>query len=563
MVAAQIGGVQSTGIISTIKHYALNAQETGRSAVSTEMDEKAMRESDLLAFRIGIEDGKPGAVMCSYNRVNGVYACENPFLLTQVLRNDWHYPGYVMSDWGAVHSTEALLKGLDQQSGEQIDTKRFFGQELSAKLASGAIPQSAVQTAAQRILRTIFAHGLTMPAASATPIDYAAHAEVAQRQAEAGIVLLRNEDGLLPLASTVKSILVVGGHADIGVLSGGGSSQVRPVGGPALEIKSTNPLTTSFSKRVYVPSSPLAALKAALPGADIHYLDGSDPAAAAAAAAKADLAIVFADKWATEGEDNKDLSLEPGQDALIDALAAANRKTVVVLETGNPVLMPWAGKVGAIVEAWYPGQRGGEAIAAVLTGKVDPSGRLPITFPAAVAQLPNPVLPGSDLPPPDKSLRATYGIMATTSPFDAHYPEGSDVGYRWYAAKGLKPLFPFGYGLSYTRFAYSGLKLVPGKPLQARFTVTNTGSCAGIDVPQLYVSGRRAKRLAGWARLSLKPGESRDVTIAADPRVIADYDVGAQQYVVAGGRYRVEVGASSADTQLTANASLARQTLAP
>jgi beta-glucosidase len=356
---------------------------------------------------------------------------------------------------------------------------------------------------------------------------------------------------------------VVGGHADIGVLSGGGSSQVRPVGGPALEIKSTNPLTASFSKRVYVPSSPLAALQAALPGAAISYVDGSDPATAASAAAKADLVIVFADKWATEGEDNKDLSLEPGQDALIDAVAAANRKTVVVLETGNPVLMPWAAKVGAIVEAWYPGQRGGEAIAAVLTGKVDPSGRLPITFPAAVAQLPNPVLPGSDLPPPDKSLRATYGIMATTPPFNAHYPEGSDVGYRWYAARGLKPLFPFGYGLSYTRFAYSRLKLIPGKPLQVRFTVTNVGSRSGIDVPQLYVSGRRAKRLAGWARLSLRPGESRSVTIAADPRVIADYDVGASRYVVAPGRYQIEIGSSALVTKLNTSALLAQQTLAP
>ncbi len=565
LVGAQIAGVQSNNIIATIKHFAANAIETGRNVHSVDMAETPMRESDLLAFEIGIEKGDPHSVMCGYNRVNGTYACENSFLLNDVLRRDWGFKGFVMSDWGAVHSSEAILKGLDQQSGEQIDGKRWFSDLMQTAVSEGRVPQSAIDTSVRRILRTMYASGIVdHPVTGGVAIDYAHNGEVALRAAEAGIVLLRNEGGMLPLAATARSIVVIGGHADIGVLSGGGSSQVRPVGGYTLEERQAGGGTASFAKRSYGGTAPLAALKAVRPDAQITFVDGSDLAAAAAAAKNADVAIVFGEKWSTEAADNKDLALDRNGDALIAAVAAANPRTVVVLETGNPTAMPWRDRVPAIVAAWFPGQRGGEAIARVLTGAVNPSGHLPVTFPASLAQLPNPVLPGSDAPPADASTRATYGIMAGTKPFAVTFPEGADAGYRWYAAKGLTPLYPFGHGLSYTSFRYAKLATTGGRSLTVRFSVTNTGQRAGADVPQVYVTRPgKAKRLIGWSKPLLAPGETRDVTVTADPRVIGDFDAKARRWVVPAGTYGIEVGPSAAATTLHGQVRLTKQTLKP
>jgi len=566
LVGGQIAGVQSNNIIGTIKHFALNDQETGRNVGSVEMDEAAMRESDLLAFQIGIERGNPGSVMCAYNRVGGTYACENPFLLNDVLRRDWGFKGFVMSDWGAVHSTEAILAGLDQQSGEQLDGKRYFSDLLVKSVQEGKIPQSAVDKAAGRVLYAIYAHGVAdNPLKPGQAINYDANAEVAQRAAEQGIVLLRNEGGILPLAASAKKILVVGGNADVGVPSGGGSSQVNPVGGLKRVGKGAESgPAAGFAKRGYGGTAPLDALRAELPGAAISYLDGKDAAAAASAAKAADIVIVFAEKYAAEAIDQPDLSLGEGQDALIDAVAGANGKTVVVLETGNPVLMPWREKVPAILSAWYGGQRGGTAIARILTGKVNPSGHLPVTFPASVDQLPNPVLPGSDAPPADKETRAVYGIQAGTKPFEIRYPEGSDAGYRWFDKKGLKPLYPFGHGLSYTQFRYDGLKAMGGKTLTVRFTITNSGQRAGADVPQVYVTRPgKAKRLVGWAKPDLKPGESKEVTVTADMRVLADFDAKAQRWVLPAEEVKVEVGTSAADPVLTGTVKLSRAVRRP
>ncbi|TWB25702.1 glycoside hydrolase family 3 C-terminal domain-containing protein [Nitrospirillum bahiense] len=565
LAGRSIAGVQSNHIVATIKHFSMNDQETGRNVLSVNMAEAPIRESDLLAFQIGIETGDPGSVMCGYNRVNGVYACENPFLLNDVLRRDWGFKGWVMSDWGAVHSTEALVHGLDQQSGDQLDLKKYFSTSLEEEIAQGRIPQVAVDTAVRRIVRTLFARGvIDNPAIPGDSIDYDAHAAVAQATAEAGMVLLRNERDVLPLAATAKRIAVIGGHADIGVLSGGGSSQVTPVGGFALVVKRPGTGASSFASRSYGPSSPLAALRAARPDATVEFNDGHDPVAAAAMAHDADVAIVFVEKWATEAEDAKDLALEDGQDALIAAVAAANSRTIVVLETGNAISMPWRDQVQGILAAWFPGQRGGEAIARVLTGAVNPSGRLPITFPASEKQLPNPMLPGGDAQPADKETRAVYGIQAGLKPFDISYPEGSDVGYRWFAKTGARPLYAFGYGLSYTRFRYDGLKIAGGDTLRVRFTATNTGGREGADVPQVYVSRNgRAKRLIGWDKPTLKPGESREVTVTADPRVIGDFDAKAQRWVVPAGDYRVEVGASAEDVALAGMTHLGRQTIKP
>ncbi len=566
LVGGQISGVQSNNIIGTIKHFALNDQETGRNVGSVNMDEQAMRESDLLAFQIGMERGNPGSVMCGYNRVGGIFACEHPFLLNDVLRRDWGFKGFVMSDWGAVHSTEAILAGLDQQSGEQLDGKRYFSDLMVEAVNAGKVPQSAVDKAAGRVLYAIYAHGVAdNPLKPGQPINYDANGDVAQRAAEQGIVLLRNEGGVLPLAATAKKILVVGANADVGVPSGGGSSQVNPVGGLKRVVKGADSgIAAGFARRGYGGTPPLEALRAEFPNATISYLDGKDVPAAVQAAKAADIVIAFTEKYATEAVDHEDLSLGEGQDEMIDAIASANGKTIVVLQTGNPVLMPWQAKVPAILSAWYGGQRGGAAIARVLSGKVNPSGHLPVTFPASVDQLPNPVLPGSDVPPADKESRAVYGLQSGLQPFDIVYPEGSDAGYRWFDKKGLKPLYPFGHGLSYTQFGYEGLKVTGGKTLSVRFTVVNSGEREGADVPQVYVTRPgKAKRLIGWAKPNLKPGESKEVTVTADMRVLADYDTKAQRWVVPAGNVKVEVGTSAADPVLTGTARLNRMTRRP
>ncbi|MDB5477000.1 MAG: glycosyl hydrolase, partial [Phenylobacterium sp.] len=389
LAGASIDGIQSNHIVSTIKHFAINDQETGRMVLSAEIDEAAFRESDLLAFEIAIETGHPGSVMCAYNRVGGTYACENPFLLTDVLRTDWRYSGWVMSDWGAVHGVGAAKAGLDQQSGQQLDKKVFFDAPLKAAVQSGEVPAGRVREMTHRLLRSMFAAGLFEHPIQAGGLDTAADSLVAGHAAEQGIVLLKNERGLLPLAAGARRILVVGGHADVGVISGGGSSQVIPPGSVRFPPPKGAPLWGEG--QMYHPSAPLAAIKARAPGGEVTFNDGADPAAAAALARNADVVVVFATQWSSEGMDVS-MTLPGEQDALIAAVAAANPRTVVVLETGGPVLMPWRDRAGAILEAWYPGARGGEAIAKVLFGQVFPLGRLTMTFPASEGQRARPTL---------------------------------------------------------------------------------------------------------------------------------------------------------------------------
>lgn len=571
MGGAHIAGVQSNHIVSTIKHYVLNSQETGRMVLDARIDEASLRMSDLLAFQIAIEKGQPGSVMCAYNKINGDWACENKFLLTDVLKRDWGYPGWVMSDWGAVHSTaKAALAGLDQESGEELDSSIFFGKALKDDVESGKVPVSRVDDMVTRYLTGLIETGLyDAPANKALPIPYAAHAAVAERVAESGMVLLKNTAGTLPLASSVKKIVLIGGHADVGVLSGGGSSQVRSVGGVPIEIPLKSGAAASFARITYHDSSPLKALKAALPAARITYVDGSDPAAAAAAARGADMAIVFATQWTTEAEDVPNLSLPDNQDALIDAVAAAQPRTTVVLETGGPVLMPWLGRVPAVLQAWYPGQRGGEAIANILTGKVNPSGHLPITFPMAESQAPRPKPVGLDrlsaLDAQAAANPAEAGNMQLKS-FPVDYIEGADVGYRWYEKKGEKPLFPFGYGLSYTSFAYRNPVVTGGKTLTVTVDVVNTGKRAGADVAQIYVArdgSDEPMRLAAFKRVMLKPGESRRVTLTAEPRILADYDTGLPGWRITAGQYRVAIARDATDRAMVRTVTISGATMKP
>ena len=535
-----IAGVQSNAIISTVKHFAANNQETGRNVYSVDNSEAELRESELLAFEIAIKTGKPGSVMCAYNRVGGIYACENAFLLNDVLRRDWQFPGFVMADWGSVHSVGALDNGLDQQSAWHLDRKQFFGTELEKALASGEASQASVDRAVLRILRTLFAHGVVdTPVIPGGTIDYARNSEVALAQAEAGMVLLRNEDGLLPLAAP-RRIAVIGGHADAGVLNGGGSSQVTPVGGYKLELKQDGGGLLAFIKRSYGGTSPLDGLRHTFPTARVDYNDGTEIAAAAALAAEADVAIVIGEKWFYETTDSPDLGLGNGQDALVEAVAAANPRTIVVLQTGNPVSLPWRNKVPAILVAWYPGQRGGDAIARVIAGRVNPSGRLPLTWPADLGQLPHPQLPGADVPAPEKGDRASYGLQPDKIPFAFAYREGSDAGHRWFARQGIAPLYPFGHGLSYTNF-------ITGKPRitgdTVRVTVRNTGARAGATVAQIYLvsaAGKPIRRLVGFQKTSLEPRERRGLVITIDPRTVGHWDK--DHWTIAAGEYGFAMG---------------------
>jgi len=561
MDGAAVRGVQSEGVISTVKHFALNDQETGRMALDARIGEAAFRESDLLAFEIAIEQGQPGSVMCAYNRVGGVYACENPDLLNGVLKRDWSWPGWVMSDWGAVHSVGAANAGLDQESGKQIDKITggghiWFDAPLAAAVASGEVSKTRVRDMAHRLLRAMFAEGLFDRPLTPGGLDTAADAAVAEQVAEDGLVLLKNDGALLPLAAHAGRIAVIGGHADAGVLSGGGSSQVIPLGAVRLPAPKGAPFWTGGV--IYHPSAPLEAIRARA-GGEVSYSDGRDPAAAAALARSANVAIVFVGQWATEGADVS-LSLPDGQDALIAAVAAANPRTIVVLETGGPVLTPWLGQVPAVIEAWYPGSRGGEAIARLLFGETDPSGRLPVTFPAGEAQLPRPVVPGAQ---PTGSGLLTG---SDSKPMTVDYTEGSDVGYRWFARAGETPRFPFGYGLTYTRFRYGGLKVAGGAGLQVSFEVTNMGVRAGVETAQAYLTAepsRRQERLIGWARVALKPGESRRVTLTAPPRLLADWNEADHGWRIAPGLYRVAVGPDAATPSLTGAAEVRAARLKP
>ncbi len=551
MAGAAIRGTQDQHVIATAKHFAVNDQETGRLVLSADLSEQALRESDLLAFEIAIEQGHPGAVMCAYNRVNAVYACENGDLLTAALKRDWGFPGWVMSDWGAVHSTTAINAGLDQESGEQFDARVFFGAPLSQALAAGQVKLSRVDDAVRRIVHSMAAAGVLDHPAPPKP-DLAGDLAAARRVAAEGIVLLKNSD-LVPLPRSLRRLCVIGGEADAGVPAGGGSSQVTPIGGYARQVaRKFVTESPSFSTQVFDPPSPLSRLAAKLPGASVVFSDGRDPVRAGAAARQCEAAIVFAQDFSGEEVDRPTLSLPGGQDALIAAVAAANPRTVVVLETSGAVTMPWLSRAGAVLEAWYPGSGGADAIADVLFGDVAPSGRLPVTFPAREADLPDPALPGASVP--------------RRQMFSVRYPEGADVGYRWFARRGMRPLFPFGFGLSTTRFAFGRVRVAGGRDLRVTFDVRNIGARAGTAVPQLYLTARGdqpMRRLLGWQRVSLGPGEVRRVSIAADPRLLADFDAASDRWRVPGGRIGVAVREDAEDAGLGGSAVMEGRTLRP
>jgi len=488
-------------------------------------------------------------VMCAYNLVNGVKSCGSDYLLNTVLKRDWGYKGWVMSDWGAVTSAAFLAAGLDQQAGSQLDRQVWFGEPLAQLVAEGKVDRARVSDAVRRILRGLFAVGITGPYAP-QPVDYAADARVALEAARAGIVLLKN-DAVLPLAASAQRILVVGGNADFGVLSGGGSSQVTPSNGKTYSVDgASESFQALFTRQTYMPGAPLKALRAALPGASVSYDNGYSADTAAAYAAHADLVLVFATKWEGEGHDSGSMALPQGQDELIAKLAAANANVVVVLETGNPVAMPWLKSVRAVVQAWFPGQEGGQAIVDVLTGQVNPSGRLPLTFAQSLAQTPRGDLPGIGLP--------------SSASVQVSYEEGADVGYRWFARTGEPPLFAFGHGLSYTQFTHSQPWARGGKDVELGVTVRNDGQHAGADVPQAYLvarNGRKLRRLVGFQKVALQPGERQALTLRVDPRLLADFVGG--RWELPAGVYSFAFGKSAEALGPAVDITLAARTLKP
>src|SRR5579875_3368891 len=536
MGAADIQGVQSTGTMAQVKHFAVYNQETNRNTPADDavVSTRAEQEIYLPAFADAVQQGAASSVMCSYSTVNGTYACQNPYLLSTVVRQQFGYGGFVTSDWGATHSTAASANaGLDM---DMPGNDGYYGSALAGAVSSGAVSTATLNAMVSPILTQMFAFGLFdeppagSPAATATT---PAHVTDAAQLAEEGTVLLKNSGGVLPLSAPAdKSIAVIGGDASSGALTAGGGSA---------SVTSSGTVT------------PLQGITAAAPsGVTVSYNDGSSDSSAASLAASSSVAVVFVSNFETEGADLASIGLSSADNSLISAVAAANPHTIVVLNSGSAVTMPWLSSVAGVLEAWYPGQQDGTAIASLLFGAADPSGHLPVTFPQSLSQVP-------------AATAAQWPGQGGT----VQYSEGIDDGYRWYDAKGLTPLFPFGYGLSYTTFSFSNLKvgtLAQGGAATVTATVTNTGGRAGADVAQLYVtdpaaSGQPPRQLEGFARVSLQPGASQTVTFQVSQRNLQYWNSSSNAWATATGNYGISVGDSDGHLPLTGTLAVASSQL--
>jgi len=676
-----IKGVQSQGVGTSIKHFACNNYEIERNRASSNVDERTLREIYLPAFEAAVKEAQPWTVMCSYNRVNGVYASQNHYLLNEILKNEWGFEGFVISDWAANHEAyESMKGGLDL---EMPGPAKYYGSLLSQAVNNWQIDEAVIEKAACRILRIILKSG-RMDKAAKRAINTPEHQALARELAEEAITLLKNEAGILPLArNSLKSVAVIGPNAAEAVIEGGGSSHVDPPyrvsplealraklgddvrieyeqgcdnfdepllvradwltlpdsSGSGMKVEffenadlSGQPTRTSaesrpdfwmyigstqlpepqFSARwtafLTIPTDGLYTFKLNYSGiCRVHLdgellLDGRGPTGGEEAEAsvvaqkelrggrphslqieytkrpgqetvhynlglaatykpdaddrlrrairlakKCDVAIVFAgvpEGFESEGWDRPDMDLPGGQDELIRVVGRANPRTVVILNAGSPMAMPWLDEVAALVLAYYPGQENGNAVANVLLGRVNPSGKLPVTFPKRLED--NPAFINSSYP----------GAR------EVHYGEGIFVGYRYYDKKDIEPLFPFGHGLSYTAFEYSRLKVPEavevGEPVQVSVTVKNIGQVVGKEIVQLYVSDkvsslpRPPKELKGFAKVALRPGEVKSVTFELDGRALAFYDPAKKRWVAETGEFEVLLGSSSRDIRARA-----------
>lgn len=557
LAAAGVNGIEKGNrdepVMAVVKHYIANEQELDRQTSSSNMDGRTLREVYNMPFRIILSKSDPGGVMCSYNQVNGTYSCENP-ILDNLLKGDTAFDGYVVSDFGAVHSTAASLNaGLDQELNRPVF---YTPANINAAIDSGQVTENEIDAAAFRVVRAYIAAGLfdhPLPTSPSTDISTVAHKAIAVAEAEQGSVLLKNASGTLPLSAADHSIAVIGPTAsNTPNANGVSAATVCAEGGP-----------TPFGPAQNACSDPVAPLdaitaRAARDGATVTFNNGSDVTAAAAAASAADVAIVFG--YAKQGEftDRSTLALDDNGDALIAAVAAANPNTVVILETGTATTMPWLGTVKGVIEAWYPGDQQGTALAALLYGDVNFSGKLPMTFPKSLADTPEQT---------DAQYPGVFANGSTTRPAgdntsirQVSYSEGLAVGYKWYDSQHIEPLFPFGYGLSYATYQYSGARVSPAtdgqRAVKVDFTVRNTGRVTGTETSQVYLTlpastGEPGKRLVGFAQTTLRPGQSRHVSVTIDPQSgdlpLSYYDTATHAWTIAQGRYTVQVGSSSRD----------------
>jgi beta-glucosidase len=528
--AADIRGVQSTGTMAQVKHFAVYNQETNRNTSSDNavISTQAEQEIYFPAFQAAVGQGAASSVMCSYSTINGTPACQDPYTLSTVLRQQDGFTGFVTSDWGATHSTAASANaGLDM---DMPGNDGYYGSALQSAVSSGQVSQSTVNTAVSQILTEMFAFGLFDKAPTGSPAEAATNAADqadATALSEEGTVLLKNSGSVLPFGSADKSIAVIGADASTSPLTAGGGSAA---------VNSSGTVT------------PLQGITAAAPsGTTVTYNAGTSDSSAASAASAASVAVVFASLDESEGSDLTSIDLGTTQDNLITAVAAANPNTVVVLNTGSAVTMPWLSTVKGVLEAWYPGQEDGTAIGALLFGTANPSGHLTVTFPTSLSQVP-------------ASTTAQWpGTNGTVQ-----YSEGIDVGYRWYNSQNLTPLFPFGYGLSYTTFSFSNLHITTlpkGGAATVTATVTNTGSRAGADVAQLYVgdpsaSGQPPLQLEGFARVNLQPGASQTVSFPITQQNLQYWNSTSNAWTTATGTYGIDVGDSNANLPLSGTLSV-------
>lgn len=525
LAVASIEGIQSRGVLANVKHFIANNQENHRLSINELIGERALREIYMPAFKAAVEQADVASVMCAYPQVNGAFNCENKPLLTGALKKEWRFQGFVMSDYGAVHSTiPSALNGLDLE----MPTGKYFSGALKEAVEQGKVPVSVIDGMLVRRYAQMIRFGLFHPRPKPEPIPVLQDGRIAREIAEQGVVLLKNKSDLLPLdRHTVHSIALIGPYAMHAMTGGGGSSHVIPL----------------------YTISPKDGIAAHLVHQHLDVLNGCNIQQAVAAAKRDAVAIVMVGDEDSEGRDQS-LTLPDNQNALIEAVAAANSKTIVVLKTGSAVLMPWVKSVAAVLEAWYPGEEDGNAVANVLFGDVDPSGKLPITFPATV----------------DDTLARNPSYYPGNGR-EVHYGEGIDVGYRWYQARHIKPLFPFGFGLSYTTFSFSDIKVVPGAPGSRHYTISfqvkNTGQRAGAEVAQVYVGfppipegNEPPRQLKAFRKVTLQPGESREVSLLLDSASFSYWSIKDQAWSIQPGKYSILAGSSSEDLPLTAAVSI-------
>jgi beta-glucosidase len=557
LAAADIQGIQTGNptepVMAVVKHYVANEQEFDRHTSSSNIDGRTLREVYNLPFEIAVANGNPGGVMCSYNQVNGIYACENP-ILNNLLKGADGLKGYVVSDFGAVHSTgPSLAAGLDQE----LNRPRYYTPaNINAALDQGAITRAEIDEAAMRVVTAYITAGLfdhPLPTTPSTSASNEANKAVAEQIASQGSVLLKNSGNVLPLTSATASIAVIGQTASNTPTNGISAATVCAEGGTRSAC--TNPV------------APLDAItaRAAQVGATVSFDSGADTAAAAAIAHSASVAVVFVYAKQGEGADRSALSLDGNGSDLISAVAAANPNTVVILETGSAVEMPWLDSVKGVIEAWYPGDQQGTAIARLLYGDDNFTGKLPMTFPTALSTTPT-AGSGAQYPGVFADGTTTRAPGDSTSIRQVNYTEGLAVGYKWYQSQGIAPLFPFGFGLSYTTFSYTGVSVTPvvnrngHSNVSVSFRVRNTGSVTGSETAQVYLTlpttaGEPGNRLAAYTQVTLRPGESRKVTVRIDPTSAAHplsyWDTTDHDWATDLGVYTVHVGGSSQTLPLT------------